>query len=314
MSNRFIAILFFVRVPERENAVTRVFILGASGYIGGSVAVKLTQHGYSVRGLTRDAAKAPALAALGIQPVVGDLKNFELIKNESRQADIIINAAQADIPETVETILQSIQDQGKVFIHTSGASVVADKAYGDPSEKIYRDDMPFQPIEERRARAELDRRILRGVEWNIKTSVICPALIYGTGKGIHQQSIQLPLIIKQARETGIPRYVGRGLNIWSNVHIDDVADLYLRTVQRAPHGVFFFAENGEASFKDMADGIQRCLKTAPAQGFTRDEAAAAWGEHIATFIMSSNARVRGFNARKILGWAPRHHDIFDGVT
>ncbi len=294
--------------------MSQVFVLGASGYIGGSVARTLVENGYAVRGLTRDESKASALSDMGITPVIGGLDHTDLIKTESQTADIIINAAQSDIPDTIETILYAIQDRGKAFIHTSGASVAADLAYGDPTDKIYRDDMPFQPIPERRARAELDRRILRGVEWNIRTAVICPSMVYGTGTGLHADSVQLPLMIKQARTTGIPRYVGRGLNVWSHVHIRDLQDLYLRAVRQRPQGVFFFAENGETSFKAMAEGIHQKLGTQPPQGFTREEASAAWGEHMTAFIMGSNARVRGFNARKILGWKPQHTDISAAIA
>ena len=64
--------------------------------------------------------------------------------------------------------------------------------------------------------------------------VLCPTLIYGAGHGVHQESIQVPKLIGLARRTGVARHVGRGLNVWSNVQIDDLVDLYLLALEKAP--------------------------------------------------------------------------------
>jgi uncharacterized protein YbjT (DUF2867 family) len=73
-----------------------IFLTGASGYIGGSLAVALQKHGHSVRGLTRNQGSASDLKLLGIDPVVGDLDDSQLLEAEARRSDAVINTANAD--------------------------------------------------------------------------------------------------------------------------------------------------------------------------------------------------------------------------
>jgi uncharacterized protein YbjT (DUF2867 family) len=76
----------------------KIFVTGANGYIGGSVAVSLLGRGYQVRGLVRDRAKADAAAAFGIDPVVGLLEDIGLLAEEARSANGVVNAASSDGP------------------------------------------------------------------------------------------------------------------------------------------------------------------------------------------------------------------------
>jgi nucleoside-diphosphate-sugar epimerase len=84
--------------------------------------------------------------------------------------------------------------------------------------------------------------------------------------------VQVLLLIEQARKSGIVRYVGRGANIWSNVHIDDLVDLYIAALDRAPAGSFYFVENGEASFAEIAQAIARRLRLGEPQSWSVEEA------------------------------------------
>jgi nucleoside-diphosphate-sugar epimerase len=89
--------------------------------------------------------------------------------------------------------------------------------------------------------------------------VICPTMIYGKGSGLHSESIQVPRLISKSRERGAGVHIGRGLNIWSNVFIDEVVDLFILALDRAPSGSFFFAENDGESFLHIASAISRQL-------------------------------------------------------
>jgi uncharacterized protein YbjT (DUF2867 family) len=110
-----------------------IFTTGASGFVGGSVATTLVSRGHQVRGLVRDPAKVDAVAAFGITPVFGVLENFDLLTQEARSADCVINAASSDHRGAVDAILAGLRDSGKPFLHTSGSSVVADKTMGERS-------------------------------------------------------------------------------------------------------------------------------------------------------------------------------------
>jgi nucleoside-diphosphate-sugar epimerase len=144
--------------------------------------------------------------------------------------------------------------------------------------------------------------------------VLCPCLIYGQGRGANPDSIQVPTLIRQAIKSGVPRYVGAGENIWSTVHIDDVADAYLLALDVARAGSFFFIENGEASLKSIVESIGRLLggKRAP-EGWSIDEAIAEWGPMAVWFSLGGNSRVNADKARSMLGWKPRGADLFHEI-
>jgi nucleoside-diphosphate-sugar epimerase len=140
----------------------------------------------------------------------------------------------------------------------------------------------------------------------VRTIVICPTLIYGVGRGLNPRSIQIPFLVDQARATGVVRVVGRGVNRWSTVHIDDLAELYLLAMAHAPAGSFYFAENGEASFAEIGQAVAARLGLGGVDSWTAEQAASAWGEARAYYTFGSNSRVRAKRARSELRWSPRH--------
>jgi nucleoside-diphosphate-sugar epimerase len=296
-----------------ECHIVQVFITGASGYIGGSVAAKLRERGHAVLGLVRTEDKAAQLERLGIAPLLGTLADFSKIAQAARQADAVINTASSDESFPVEAIIEGLAGSGKPFVHTSGTSVVADRAAGEYSDAIFHEDSPFEPLPERLLRVAIDRAVLSGARKNIRSVVIRPSLIYGRGHGINPNSLQVPQMIALARKHGIARHVGRGLNLWSHVHIDDVVELYLLALADAPAGSLFYAENGEASWKSLAAAIGRLLGYG---GETRDwpleQAVKQWGMGAITSY-GSNSRVRALKARKLLGWAPKGPALLDDV-
>lgn len=287
-----------------------VFITGAAGYIGGSVAHRLMGAGYAVRGLVRRSEQATGLAALGITPVIGDLDNRDLLVDEARQADAVINAASSDHRAAVQALLHGLRGSGKAFLHTSGSSVIGDDARGDAlSESVFDEDTPFIVEAAKQARHAIDNLVLAAATDGVRTIVLCNTMIYGEGAGLHTQSVQIPTLVQQARKSSVVRLVGRGLNRWSNVHIDDVTALYVLALAKAPAGAFYFVENGEASYADIGAAIARRLGLGPPQAWSLEQAAAEWGEGAARFSFGSNSRVRARRARRELGWSPQHGSV-----
>ena len=296
----------------------KIFITGASGYIGGSVARRLVAAGHAVRGLTRDAAKAGGLARLGIAPVVGSLDDAPLLTAEAQAADAVINAADSDHRGAAEALIAALAGSGRALIHTSGSSIMADSAAGEASDVIYDDtvfDLPgrFTPVAEKAARVAIDRLVLDAAGRGVRASVLCNTLIYGTGLGIAAESVQVPTLAAVARRHGRPRHVGRGRNIWSNVHIDDVAALYLAALERGAGG-FFFVESGEASFHDLTASLGAALGLPPPAPWPIAEAVAELGYTRALFSYGSNSRVRGRRARAELGFAPAAEPLGVWIT
>ncbi|ADM72652.1 hypothetical protein GMA19_04896 [Paenibacillus polymyxa E681] len=148
-----------------------------------------------------------------------------------------------------------------------------------------------------------------GVEQEVRGIVIVPSMVYGTSLGLPRESIQLPLIIKKSKEIGAGTYIGKGRNRWSNVHIQDLAQLYLLALEKAPSASYFFAENGEEAFKDLARYVSEALgyegKTV---SWSLEEAVAELGLHV-QYTLATNCRVRAVHARNLLGWKPEGESI-----
>jgi nucleoside-diphosphate-sugar epimerase len=289
-----------------------VFITGATGYIGGSVAVRLAQQGYHVRGLARSAEKAQQLSSLNIEPVIGNLSNLELLTQETTAADAVINAANADAAEPVRHLISALAGSGKALIHTSGSSIVADEGAGSAS-KIIHTVVPAHPVPAKAARVAIDREVLRSSESGIRSIVICPTMVYGEGTGPHKQSIQVPLLLRHAINTGVAEYIGEGLNRWSNVHIEDLADLYLLALQQGRPGSFYFAENGEEDLRTIVSRIAQLLHL-PLHSLELQEAIALWGREPAEYALASNSRVSAKAARQDLGWNPLHYSLIQDLS
>lgn len=290
----------------------KIFITGASGYIGGSVAALLASKGHQVRGLVRSPAKAEGVREKGIEPVIGTLDDAALLITEAKAADAVINAADSDHLGAVEALLAGLAGSGKPFIHTSGTSLVGDEAMGEPSDAIFTQDTPVKPEPDKEHRVALNKLIMDAAP-GVRTIVLCNSLIYGRTLGAPAQSVQIPPLVAQAKESGVARYIGRGLNIWSNVHIADMADLYLLALDKAPAGSFYYVENGEAAFGDLVRAIAKALGLGDAQSWPAEDAVARWGRELAVFALGSNSRVRSYKARAELAWAPVRRSVIDWV-
>ena len=292
----------------------RIFITGASGYIGGSIARSLIDRGAAVRGLARTDAGAGALEGMGIVPVTGTLAQWSVLTDEAQAADAVINAADADDAFAVSALLAALTGTGKRLIHTSGSSIVGDMAAGRHDAPVFSEDSHVTPRFEKAGRVAIDRAVLAAATNGVHGIVICPTMIYGPGTGPKADSIQVPWLIALARESGAGRHVGSGENVWSNVHIADLVDLYLLALETAPAGSFFFAEQGECRLRDIAGAISRMLGFG---GTTRslsiDEAALRWGPEAAHFAFGSNARVTAEKARRMLGWSPSRPGLIEEI-
>jgi nucleoside-diphosphate-sugar epimerase len=284
-----------------------VFITGAGGYIGGSVAVALMAQGHRVRGLTRQPASAAQLASLGIDPVIGMLDDAELLVQEARRCDAVINAANSDHASAAQALITGLEGTGKALLHTSGASVVGDDARGGHcSSQVFDGSAPLLVNPAKQARRDIDLQVLNAAQQGVRSVVICPSLIYGVGAGLNPHSVQLPFLVMNARQRGTVEIVGAGANVWSNVHINDVVRLYLLALTKAPAGAFYFAEIGAA--------LALRLGMAGVTSLPAELAAQRWGEPRAYFSFGSNSRVRATRARAELGWSPVHASVQDWIA
>ena len=292
----------------------KVFVTGASGYIGGSVAAYLIDAGHQVSGLARSAETADALEKLGIAPVRGTLEDAEVLATAAQEADAVVDAANAAHRGAAEALLKGLAGRRKAFIHTSGSSIVGTRAGGDLREDVFDEDTPFTPSPARVGRVTLDNDIRAAAASGVRSIIIAPSLIYGRGRGLNPHSMQVPWLIALAKKHGVAKHIGSGENRWSNVHIDDLVTLYALALEKAPAGAFYFAENGENSMRDVSEAVSRMLGFGGrTQAMTVEEAAAEWGEGAAKDTMGSNSRVRAKRAREELGWRPHARSLIEEI-
>jgi nucleoside-diphosphate-sugar epimerase len=290
-----------------------LFITGAAGYIGGTVAARLMEAGHRVRGLVRTPHKAADLARSGIEPVQGDLDDVAVLAREAQSADGVVHAASADHAPSIAAFIDALAGTGKPLLHTSGSSVIGDDAQGNrASDRVFDEDSPFVVAPARQPRRDLELSVLAAAGRAVRSAVICPCLIYGNGRGLNPRSAQIPFLVDNARQHGVVQIVGEGANRWSNVHIDDVAELYLLALTKGPAGAYYFAENGEASFAEIGAAIAQRLGLR-VESLPLQAAAKAWGDGRARYTFGSNSRVRAKRARRELGWAPRHASALSWV-
>lgn len=295
-------------------SIHKVFITGATGYIGGSVAALLLKKGYQVSALVRKQEDAEKLKALGMTPILGAIHDMPVLRKAAAQADAVIHTADADDVYSVVTFLKELAGTGKTFIFTSGSSLVGDDAKGEKSDIVYSEDIPVQPKLEKLHRVALNDHILATAKAQVRTIVIVPTMVYGTGTGIKPDSIQVPMLIDISKEKQAGIYIEKGENKWSNVHIQDLAALYVLALENAQAGSYFYAENGNSSLKDIAVSISKMLGfEGKSQSISLDHAVKKWGPDAAGYGFASNSLVNADKAKKLLGWLPKYHSILEDI-
>lgn len=284
----------------------QVFLTGATGYIGTAVGDRLRAAGHDLTGLARSDDAAVRLAAVGIRPVRGDFSDPASVGSAARSADGVISMATTYNPAVdgpaVDAILGALAGSNKPFVYTSGIW-----SHGDTGGKVVDETTPAQPAEIVRWRQAVEDRVRDGARRGIRTMVIRPAIVYGRGGGIPAG------FVDSARKEGSARYIGTGQNRWPFVHVDDLADLYLLALERAPAGSLLLGVTGPShSVRDVAAAASR---GAGAGGRTvawpLEEARKTLGSYADALVLDQQAS--GRRAQELLGWRPSRPDVLQDL-
>lgn len=231
------------------SAPESIFVLGATGYIGGAVCtgVRKTYPNVPTAALVRNPAHNDAVKAQGARIVQGSHSDYDLITKEASQADLVINCADADDLPLTKAILKGMKQRKEtpgakipILIHTSGTSVIGDPAAGEPTEhskKVWNDANPedIRSIHIDKPHRTIDVEVFQAHDRrDVDAYIVCPSCIYGIGDGpVKRITQQIPNVIRAAlRDKQVP-YVGKGTNTWNNVHIKDLQDLYILVIKDA---------------------------------------------------------------------------------
>ena len=287
-----------------------IFVIGATGFVGGALARHLAGSGHAVAGLARTDAAAAALDAWGITPVAADLKTRRpAMLAAAQRADVVVYAAQAEPAQetaAVEDLTRTLAGTGKTLLFLSGSGVLLQRTAGAWSQDTFAEHDPFtvEPLAGFRKAAE--DTVLAAAADGVRAMVIRPGLIWGPGDHGH-----VSMTYQSVVATGAACYVGLGLNTYSNVHIDDVTHLFTLALQTGRAGALYHAAAGEIPNRWIAERVAADLGV-ETRSVTPAEAPGVWGD-FGALIMGASSRLRAVSARRELGWRPEHTDMLSMI-
>ncbi|MFD0311416.1 NAD-dependent epimerase/dehydratase family protein [Streptomyces sp. NPDC127119] len=283
-----------------------LFVIGATGFVGGALAQHLSAEGHAVSGLARTRNAAATLDSRGITPVAGDLDEHRgAVLKAAQTADAVIYAAQAGPAQetaTVQDLVRALSGTRKTFVFLSGTGVLVQRTAGAWSPDVFAEDDPFTPEPLAAYRKAAEDTVMAAADNGLRSMVIRPGLIWGPGDHGHVSTVY-----RSVAATGAACYVGEGLNTYSHVHIDDVTRLFSLALEKGRHGGLYHAVAGEIPNRWIAERVAADLGV-KAHSLTSEEATGVWGE-FGALIMSVSGRIRAVRAQQDLGWQPRHTDM-----
>lgn len=288
----------------------RVLIFGASGYIGQRVVRRLIGAGHQVSGFVRNDKGAEAVQVLGAQVIMGSLDDNAATSAALAEHDAALWLAQLTLPEEKRVIgefLRALKGTGKTFIFTGGASVLSVPTNGEWSDLVFAETDSIVPRGALAVRAETEYVVRTAAQFGVRSIAVRPPLIYG-----HGGCKVISDIYHSARKTGSVCYVGRGLNVYSSSHVDDLANLFALALERGRAGALYHLVSAEASYRSMAEVIARKLGVGT-RSVTVPEAQEIWDKFSGATVFASCSRLRAPVARAELGWqaTPELSDILE---
>jgi nucleoside-diphosphate-sugar epimerase len=285
----------------------RVFVTGATGFVGSAVVRDLLDAGHKVLGLVRSDASAAALAAAGAEVHRGDIQDLESLRGGAAQCDGVIHTAfnhdfskfkencEAD-RRAVEALGATIAGSDRLLIVTSGTALLS------PG-RLATEDVKLTLTAEEFPRVATEEAVQAAAAAGARVSEVrLPPSVHGTGDHGF-----VPILINIARQKGSSAYVGEGLNRWPAVHRLDAGPLYRLALESgAPDARYHAVAEEGVPFREIAEVIGRHLNV-PVVSKTPEEAAEhfGWFAHFTAIDAPASSRW----TRQTLSWQPTHQDL-----
>ena len=285
----------------------RIFVTGASGWIGSAVVPELIGAGHEVVGLARSDAAAKAVAGLGAEVLRGDLNETDVLRAGALDSDGVIHlafvvpgvaeAATRTDAAAIGTFVTSLAGSGKPLV-ISGATLVTQ---GRPATE--RDELIARgPVA---ARISNMRTALAAAERGVRPClVMLPRSVHGRG----DRHGFIPQLIAMARAKGVSGYIGDGTSRWPAVHVKDAATLYRLAVEQAPAASVLNAVGDEGvPVREIAEAIGRRLNL-PARSLPAGEY-----EGMMVPLLSTDMSASSAITQELLGWKPTHPGLIEDL-
>jgi len=288
----------------------RVFVTGASGFVGSAVVNDLIASGIQVLGLVRSQASAEKLENSGAEILMGDINDPEIIRKGATSCDAVIHTAFnhdfSRYKESCEDDRKVIQIFTDALIGTQKPLVITSAIGILRSEKaIIEDDQPASSISVSRAASE--EAALKARSKGVNAYIVRLPIVHGKDDyGF------IPIVIGMNKENGQSGYIGDGLNRWPAVHREDAASLYRLIVEKQPEQVVFHpVAEGGVPFKEIARVISENTAL-PLKSLTEAEAEAhfTWFTHFA----GMDAYASSEKTQNILDWKPQQIGMLEDLS
>ena len=278
----------------------RIFVTGASGYLGSGIAARMVRAGHEVVGLTRRQEGGEALERLGVKPVIGDLAEPETFVGALKNCDAVVHAASdsaasAERDQAALEAFRAAAQDGRVrrLLYTSGMWV-----YGPTAGRIVDETTALAPAELVRWRVAHEEIALDLTDDEVTVIVFRPAIVYGESRGI------IGGLFAEARAKHTVTIPGDGRQHWELVHRDDVAEAYHLALEHARGGErYILVDEAHLAAGDIGEAVAR-VTGATAKRWDARAVVKKLGPYGEALLMSQKATAA--RARRELGWVPRH--------
>ncbi len=287
----------------------KVFLTGATGYIGFNVALALRRAGHQVWGLVRSQEKGEALAKNEIIPVIGNMQRPENYLSIAEQCSVLIHAATEYSADrvalerlTAESLIR-IGNSGakpKTFVYTSGVWV-----YGDTNCQMVDETTPLNPAKLVSWRPEVEEMVLNAKE--VKGIVIRPGCVYGKKGGM------TGLWFKGAYQEKALKGIGDGNNHWAMVQVEDLAEAYVLAAGSGLKGeIFNAADRSHSSISENLKAVARATGySGQIEFIPAEKASQTLGDY--AYCLALDQHVDAGKATRLLGWQPKHLGFVEEV-
>lgn len=279
----------------------RIFVTGASGYIGSAVAQRFVRGGHDVMGLARNEATAQKLQAIGVTPVPGDLADISAWVGVLQNCDTAVHAAfdgatgASDMDhQALEAFrVASLDGRLRRVLYTSGIWV-----HGAGGDRVLDETAPLKPLELVQWRVAHEEIALDLSAHDVSTIILRPGMVYGESRGI------FGMWFDEAKHKKTLTYPGDGSQHWSCVHREDVAEAYALAMEHGKGGErYLLADESHHTVKQLAEAAAAAAG-ATAQSWPAEDVVktlSLFGKALLNDLQVTSAK-----ARRELGWVPRH--------
>jgi nucleoside-diphosphate-sugar epimerase len=283
----------------------RIFLTGATGYIGQAVVRELVAAGHEVTGLVRSEEKAAVLSGLGVKAVVGDIKEPGTYREVAMDQDALVHTAFEYSAHTVDAdrmavgtlIAAAVGGKAQVLVYTSGIWVLGQTG-DDPAFENATTEHPAALVA---WRVGHEKMILAAANDHLATAVIRPGMVYGGSGGI------IGSYFESAEKHGESHYLGNGRNRIPMIHVEDLARFYRAVVEHRGRGIFHAVDGNAVQLADVAQAASEAAgKGGATHSVPLEEARQKMGAIVDALILDQ-VIASGRNVE--IGWHPLHESF-----